>query len=144
MTLSARTSLALAVMTAIAHHATPEHPIGAASLVAHYQLSPRALEPVLQQLARLGLVHSVRGAKGGYYIPNPAAISAARIIEAVQPEMIAPQPLLAFMPVLQDGLADAQRAFLMRCETVTLADMSRLASEKGIVRALEETLDFAI
>ena len=64
MKLQKNTSLAL--YSVIEFAADPERHISAAEIAAKYRVSPHHLAKVLSELARAGIVESVRGVGGGY------------------------------------------------------------------------------
>ena len=64
MKLQKNTSLAL--YSVIEFAANPERHISAAEIAAKYRVSPHHLAKVLSELARAGIVESVRGVGGGY------------------------------------------------------------------------------
>ncbi len=138
------TALALAALTAIAHHGSPAEPVRAASLVAHYRLPARALEPVLQLLSRLHLVQTLRGAKGGYFIEKPEEITVRQIVETLQPTLLPDHALAAFTPTLSKALRPAQEAWLEQCARITVADLAAATAADGLNRRLEPGWDFMI
>jgi Rrf2 family protein len=56
----------LALYSVIEFAADPERHISAAEIAAKYRVSPHHLAKVLSELARAGIVESVRGVGGGY------------------------------------------------------------------------------
>jgi Rrf2 family iron-sulfur cluster assembly transcriptional regulator len=57
--------LAVAAVIDVAMQAQGQ-PISAKALAARHGLPPRHLEPVLQALVRCGILHGIRGPRGGY------------------------------------------------------------------------------
>jgi Rrf2 family protein len=102
--------------------------------LAHAQsIPPKFLENILLELRHAGLVHSQRGAEGGYWLARPAAeITLAEVIRAVEgplanvrgarPEAVeyegAAEPLRRVWVAVRSSL----RGVL---ESVTLADVAR-------------------
>ncbi|TQF76345.1 transcriptional regulator, partial [Elioraea sp. Yellowstone] len=60
-----RIALALAVVVDVALHGAAG-PVGGAAVAERLGQSPRGIEPLLQALARAGVLASSRGRKGGY------------------------------------------------------------------------------
>jgi len=145
MPLNSRTNLALATLLAVAfHQGQSARPVGAVALVKRYNLSRRALEPVLQQLVRLNFLHSVRGAAGGYSVPQPQHITVGALVRVLQPAGLPDQPLSPFQPVLAQALQPAFSAMLSALDTITIADLVARARAAAISPVLEPLLDFAI
>ena len=144
MFLKNKTCLALATLTAIVHHSASESLVSASTLVQRYQLSPRALEPILQPLAKAGFVRSLRGGQGGYEVVSPETLSVADVIRALEPVALPKQPLYAFQSTLEQTLAPAQATLLEQLAHITIADLAKQASDDGISSELEPILNFSI
>ncbi len=73
-------------LIAVAHLCMQEGELASARHIArHYGISERLVSNILKELARAGIVRSVRGAKGGYRIAMaPEAITARMVFEALQ------------------------------------------------------------
>ncbi len=65
----------------IAYNGRQDRPVTSADIVEHYDLKERALEPVLQRLSSEGIIVSIKGPKGGYYVPDPVNTSLKDIVE---------------------------------------------------------------
>jgi Rrf2 family protein len=75
-------SLALHAMTYMA--ANSQRPVATKEVATEMHVSESHLAKVLQRLARVGLVHSTRGPKGGFRLARPAhAVTLLDVYEAV-------------------------------------------------------------
>jgi Rrf2 family cysteine metabolism transcriptional repressor len=75
-------------------------------------ISDNYLEQIIYPLKKAGIVHSVRGAQGGYYLARPAAqISAGDVLRALEGD-------LAPVECLAHGGPDCARSG--RCPTLSL------------------------
>jgi Rrf2 family protein len=71
-------------MMALAQRARDDAPARIREIAAAYKIPERYLVQILLQLKRSGLVHSVRGAAGGYRLARaPERITLAEILSAV-------------------------------------------------------------
>lgn len=55
----------------IAYNGRQDRPVTSAEIVEHFDLKERALEPVLQRLSNEGIIVSIKGPKGGYFVDDP-------------------------------------------------------------------------
>jgi Rrf2 family iron-sulfur cluster assembly transcriptional regulator len=79
-----RAYTAIAVMLDIGWHAGRQRLESAGDIADRLAMARRGIEPVLQALARVGLLDSTRGPKGGYRLGRSARqINLAEIVEAV-------------------------------------------------------------
>jgi Rrf2 family protein len=89
MRLQKNTTLALFSVLEFAAH--PERNISAAEIAARHGVSPHHLAKVLAELARAGIVESVRGVGGGYrFVGNARRLTLMDVIQKF--EDIAPRP----------------------------------------------------
>ena len=107
-------------------------PIAARALAHHLKISPRYLEPLLQALARRGVLKSIRGSRGGYRLARePNQITADAILRAVrnsadeQDSAAMKSPLVS--QVVVPHLASAEVAFSMALARITVAGLMRMA-----------------
>jgi Rrf2 family protein len=120
---------AIAAVTDIALNAT-KHPVAAKALAERLRLSPRHLEPVLQALAREGILEGIRGPRGGYRLAREQGqITAEDILRAartVAPDTEDPVPDL---PLLEE-VAQAERACSDSFGRISVADLTRYAATR--------------
>lgn len=137
---------ALAIMLDVAFHAGRDAPVNASDIAERLGQARRGIEPLLQALARAGLLESTRGPRGGYRLARARrAIRAADVAAAVcadEPPDAPSGPLQAavLLPLWDEleGLCQA------RLGTLTLEDLLRRAQAAGLRRPATEPLDFAI
>ena len=63
----------------LAYNASKERPMAAKALTEAYDLNERALEGVLNTLSAKGLIASIKGPSGGYYMPRPEDVTLADV-----------------------------------------------------------------
>ncbi len=134
-----QTNTSLALYSVLDFASDPERHIPAAEIAAKYGVSPHHLAKVLAQLARSGIVASVRGAGGGYrFTGNARRLTLLDIIQMF--EDIAPPPAEAganghTTPVaaaLGMVLAEIDANAKATLSSITLATMLRLIQRQQI------------
>lgn len=137
----------LAVQAAlfIAYHGGEGRPISGAMMEKRYRLSRRAMETVLQPLARAGIVHSQPGAYGGYIIPDASTITLADIVD-VFTDTINEQDctFTHFAGILTPELQKAQLALIASLKQTTLKDVCNRVEQSGLPAELDVCLDYMI
>jgi len=84
MKLSSRTRYSIRLMTYLGDHSQKGKPVSLAEIAKEQELSVRYLEQLVVPLKNAGLLKSVAGKYGGYFLTKPAnQIYIAEIIEAV-------------------------------------------------------------
>lgn len=127
--LSRRGRLAIAAVIDIAVHARTG-PVSAKALAARNHLPPRHLEPLLQQLVRVGILKGLRGPRGGYDLARDRTrITCADIVRASvgteEEEMEALSPLVA--SVVSPAVARAEAQYYDQLARISLADLCEQA-----------------
>ena len=127
MNLTAKTEYACLAMLELAqHHATGE-PVQLRVIAERHGIPAQFLVQILQQLKRAGLVHSTRGACGGYQLAeSPQEVTLADLFDVVEGASesftsTAQASLLA--PVLMEVCAEVTAIQRGRLESLTLADL---------------------
>ncbi len=106
-------------------------------------ISPRYLEQIFQKLKKAGLIQSIRGPRGGYYLTRPAEkIRVHEIINAIGEAM---DPVFCCgsssgrKRCKREGYCvarliwqDVGRAILSALESITIAQMCKTAGELGL------------
>ncbi len=83
LSLSVAANLAVHALTYLAASGA-DRPVSASQVAAELKVSPSHLSKVMQALAREGLLHSTRGAAGGFRLAaDPQKVTLLEIVEAV-------------------------------------------------------------
>lgn len=139
-----RVYLAVATALAITHHASADHPITTAALEAYYKLPPRKLEPIVRKLAKAGILRSVRGAQGGYFIPWPEQVMLDRVVASVveksEPENVLP-PLDSIIVPVFDEAAEWWRR---RLQSTSLQELAAEANSQKLFSLKAQALEYVI
>jgi len=118
-------------------------------------ITPRYLEQIFQKLKRAGIVKSVRGPKGGYYLSRkPEEIAVSEIIRAMGESI---EPIFCVRPLkgrkrcrreskcpAQVVWGEAGRRLVDYLNSVSLAGMCQTAQEMGMTRPADHQLDSLI
>ena len=136
--LSQRGRLALAVVVDIA---LAEAPLRQKELTTRHRLSPRFFEPMLQTLAKAGVLRGIRGPFGGYTLARaPEAITCAEVVRAVLETAEAGEfgllPASIEMTITPLTL-EAERDYFDRLERISIAALCTKAEALDIIRSLK-------
>lgn len=131
--LSQRGRLALAAVVDIA--SVRNGPVSQKALAARHLLPARHLEPLLQTLARAGILRGVRGPKGGYVLARDRKdINCAEVVRAVLETseggyfgLLPPTLEIVVLP----AMAEAERDYFEQLEQISVADLCHRASAIG-------------
>jgi len=123
----------LALYSVLEFAAAPERHIPAAEIADKYGVSPHHLAKVLAELARAGIVESVRGVGGGYrFAGNARRLTLLDIIQRF--EDIAPRPpgpsSTAVDRALQTVLGEIDENARATFGSITIATMLRLIARQ--------------
>ena len=121
-----RIKIALAVTCFIAANASADQPLSGANIAAHYGMKPRALEAILQTLARAGILKAIRGKDGGYYAAQPDVQTLADVAIAMLGSADnAPEKVFDDVPsYLKPPLYAAQAAWLNSLREASIASVA--------------------
>ncbi len=139
-----RILLAASTALAIAHHASEERPITTAALEQLYRLPPRKLEPVVRKLAKTGIISSIRGAKGGYYLPHPEQVSLAQVMDAVVERVGEAYPLAPLGLLIAPAFVEAEGALSASLAGVSIAHLLREAHAQHLSSLKLQGLEYVI
>ena len=118
------------------------------------EITPRYLEQIFQKLKRAGIVKSIRGPKGGYYLARkPDKIAVSDVIRAMEESM---EPVFCSRPgkrkkcrrashcVAQVVWQEAGERMTAYLDSVTIEKMCRMAQERGIEKQLDHRFMYFI
>ena len=119
------------------------------------EVTPRYLEQIFQKLKKAGIVKSIRGPKGGYYLARkPAKIAVSDVIRAMEDSL---EPVFCVRPskgrkkcrresncVAQVIWREAGQRLSEYFESVSLEKMCKMAKELGIEKQLDPRLRYFI
>lgn len=133
MKLQVNTTLALYSVLEFA--ADPERHIPAAEIADKYGVSPHHLAKVLAELARAGIVESVRGVGGGYrFTANARRLTLMDIIQLFEESTANNRHEAAHTPVdraLETVLAEIDQIAKATFSSITLATMLQLVARQN-------------
>lgn len=130
--------LAVLAVVDIAINASPR-PLSAKSLAARYNLAPRHLEPMLQMLVQVGILHGVRGPHGGYRLAKPSSeLTVEEIFRAAQASATDPHPFLGrnllVAKVIAPSLEPAELSLAKALGSLTIETLAGRATALGLAR----------
>lgn len=127
MNLSSKTQYACLAMLELAQHHSLGEPVQVRRIAERHGIPSPFLVQIFQELKRAGLVTSVRGAAGGYFLSRaPEELSLAELLDVIEgnhePTCCAAgeSPLAAVLTEVCHELATVRRE---RLEAITLADL---------------------
>ena len=142
---SRKAVLAVEAVLDVALHAQPD-PVQAREITKRQGVPQRHLEPVMQQLARAGILRGVRGPKGGYTLARERRrIAIGDIVRAVASEddgCGSTSPLNE--AIIAPFCAAHEDAFLKTLDGSTIEDLWREAKAKGVTQEIDDRRDFTI
>ena len=142
-----RAMLAVVIMLDVAFHGGPRVAVSATEMSERLGTARRGMEPLLQSLARAGLLLSVRGPRGGYRLGRPRReIRIAEIVDIAGGEAEAacgPQGALQ-SAVVDPHWETVEAAARKPLEATTLDDLLKQAAMAGLRRPSSEPISFVI
>lgn len=121
-------------MTELSNTTDTRTPLTSLSIAERRGIPEKYLVHILLQLKRAGLVHSVRGAQGGYHLARPAEhITLFDIVKAIDGAVLDPLPVSGqeadeLREVWREAAAGIQRVL----ESITLQQMSERARKSNM------------
>lgn len=146
--MSRKIVLALEAVLDIAYNGRP-HPVQSKDITERQGIPQRYLEQVLQQLVRNNILKGVRGPRGGYTLARERRrITLGDVLRVVNQmedgeDSTISQAALGeqiIAPIWEEMQADILKKF----DKITMEDLCRDAQKKGVPRAGEESVNFAI
>lgn len=129
----------------VAYHANKDNPISGAAIARHYNLGDRSLEPILQTLGNAGLLQSIRGQGGGYYIESPERISIKDIIACFISKLLPESTAFSeFSPILTQFIEGDYLLFWNKLSETTVQDLCDASEENNLPKLQNDILLFEI
>jgi len=145
MGFSRKAVLAVEAVLDVALHAQPD-PVQAREITKRQGVPQRHLEPVMQQLARAGILRGVRGPKGGYTLARERRrITIGDIVRAVASDdegCGSTSPLNE--AIVTPFCAAHEHAFLKTLDGSTIEELWREAKAQGVTQEIDDRRDFTI
>lgn len=148
--LSRKTVLALETVVDVALHSRPD-PVQAKDITRRQNVPQRYLEQIMQTLVKAGVLHGVRGPKGGYRLARERRrISVGQIVRTISE--IEQSDIEAAPGVSGDGIGagltsekcrELENEFLLHLDRVSIDDICRKHQNAGSF-GLEASVDFNI
>jgi Rrf2 family transcriptional regulator, iron-sulfur cluster assembly transcription factor len=119
-------------------------------------ISPRYIEQIFQKLKKAGIIKSVRGPAGGYYLSRkPEEISVGDIVRAAEGNVhlvhcsngsraLKKECTRTRECVVKDVWAEASLRLMTYLDSVTLRDLCEQAQAKGVERVIDKHLMYYI
>lgn len=137
--------IALGAALFIAYHGGKDTPIAGTAIAEHYGLKKRALEPTLQILGSKGVLDSIRGQGGGYYMPAPENVSVADVVSCfLDDKKPCEKAFCEFENTMKAALKPGLNEWLRSMSTISIADLCEQLDKSGVTKMGEAVLDFAI
>lgn len=138
--------LAMNAVMFIAYNGSEENPVPGNVIVEYSNLNKRALEPIMQKLSSAGIVVSIKGAKGGYYMSNPDETTFRDVAEAfiarVTPEK---HDFAGYDEFIDKKLIQCYESWLDSLSDTTITKLCNKAKSTGtLVGTKEPVLNFSI
>ncbi len=130
----------------IAYNGSEECPVPGSAIVEYSNLNKRALEPVLQKLSSAGLIVSIKGARGGYYMTRPEHTSLRDIAE-IFIEQTVPQKheFEGYGAILDTKIENSYTAWLNSLSDTAFSRLCLEAKKSGQISAVSTpVLNFSI
>ena len=142
-----RAMTGIAIMLDVAFNAGHGAVVSAAEIAERLGQARRGIEPVLQAMARAGLLDSLRGPRGGYRLGRPRR--ELRLSEVVAAACDGDPPTEAPTGSLQSAVVlpfwdELEALCHARLEECTIDDLMKRAVRAGLQRPAAVPLNFAI
>ena len=125
MKITARVDYAILAVFELALNAAASH-LQAKEIADRQKIPLRFLEQILTQLKKAGLVHSIRGASGGYRLARAAErISLRDVMEAVEGEILFVDPRVNTDSTVVRVWREIESEFLEKLAAISLQDLVR-------------------
>ena len=144
--LSNKLYLAMNAAMFIAYNGNEDTPVSGNAIVDYCHLNKRSLEPVLQRLSGEGIIVSVKGAKGGYYMPQPENTTLREIVEAFVDSVVPNKHEFAgYNDILDEKLENCYGGWLDSLSDISFKRLCHKARNSGHLNPINTPiLNFAI
>ncbi len=138
--------LAISAAFFIAYNANESQPVSGSAIIEYSGLNKRALEPVLQKLSNARLIISLKGAKGGYYMPDPGQTSLRDVADIfINAPTTEKMSFAGYDNILGQYLVDAHNQWLDSLAQQTFKKLCDQANKSGKLKLIREpVLNFTI
>jgi len=138
--------LAMNAAMFIAYNGSEDVPVAGNEIVDYSNLNKRALEPVLQKLSGANIIVSVKGARGGYFMPTPDKTTLRGVAEAFITNVIPEKhEFLGYDELINSTLLECHQNWLNSLSKVTFAKLCENARSSGFLPEIKEPiLNFSI
>jgi Rrf2 family iron-sulfur cluster assembly transcriptional regulator len=145
LSLSRRLFYALEAVLTLAYR-EKQTPMSGKELCERLGLPPRALEAMMQQLVRTGVLRGQRGPSGGYMLAKPESnITLSELCLALEDGSERAETSTPLGTRVLSPLCDKmERMSLSYLETITLAQLCENATKAGLAREGASAMDFTI
>ncbi len=154
MRLSTKSRYGLRAIFDIAYH-SGGLPTQIKEIARRQEITPRYLEQIFQKLKRAGIVKSIRGPKGGYYLARkPEKIAVSDVIRAMEESM---EPVFCARPpkgrkrcrresncVAQVIWRETGHRIVEYLDSLSIEKMCRIAQEMGVEKELDHRFMYFI
>ncbi len=133
--------LAMNAAMFIAYNGDVDNPVSGGSIVDYCGLNKRALEPVLQRLSGAGIIISIKGAKGGYYMPSQDVVTLADIVKAFVERIVPDRPEFSgYNSLLDKELESSYSLWLENLSTTNFKQLCNRAHDAGGIEPITEPI----
>jgi Rrf2 family transcriptional regulator, iron-sulfur cluster assembly transcription factor len=141
-----RAMTGIAIMLDVAFNAGHGTVVSAGEIAERLGQARRGIEPVLQALARSGLLDSLRGPRGGYRLGRPRKELRLSDIVAAATDGDPPEPAAGRLQatVLVPFWEELEALCRARLEECTIDDLMKKAVRAGLQRPAAAPVNFAI
>lgn len=154
MKISTQSRYGLRALFDIAYHSAGQS-TQVKDISARQAISPRYIEQIFQKLKRAGIIKSVRGPSGGYYLArNPEEIRVGDVIRATEGNIDLVFCLNARKAgrhcdraeqcIVRGIWGEASKRLMDYFDSLTLQDLCKEAQERGVERVIDKHLMYYI
>lgn len=131
--------LAMNAAMFIAYKGSEETPVVGSEIVDYSNLNKRALEPVLQKLSGADIIVSVKGARGGYFMPTPCTTTLRDVAEAFITNIVPEKhEFLGYDELINSTLTQCHQNWLKSLSKVTFEKLCENARSSGFLPKVKE------